>query len=371
MRASSSVSSGLSRRNASIQLLQQVEPAALLLVVDRCPAGPGPESARPRCGTACPDRSPAGIRRSSSSVRRPLPPRRSGPRTRADFVRAAESIGDPRAERRPARQNRPVFIWQTMPTWFSPSAQQARKHSHIVHVLRDFRIPVGDPDPALPVLLANLRCDGISVLLAVPIAVITLPKDAGIGWPASLSSSGFGSNRSMWLGPPSMNSQITAFGGRLVMRRFRRERILSASRRNSRPSRASTPGRFRRGRCRRSSETRGGNGLACLIALIGQLIPIYEFVRVQQHVAEINQCCRPSGFDLAARPSGAPVFLPSASRFAMTDCCLSRNVSTVSVSDPSGRPRIRQPICALDLRAEIGSGLRDHPPRKGLRPIED
>jgi len=34
---------------------------------------------------------------------------------------------------------------------------------------------------------------------------------AGIGWPAYLVSAGFGSNKSMWLGPPCMNNQITRF----------------------------------------------------------------------------------------------------------------------------------------------------------------
>src|SRR4051812_22713202 len=58
---------------------------------------------------------------------------------------------------------------------------------------------------------AHFRCDGIMELLLVPIAVITRPNDAGMGFPASFSSSGLGSNRSTWLGPPSMNSQITDF----------------------------------------------------------------------------------------------------------------------------------------------------------------
>src|SRR5687768_7374606 len=35
------------------------------------------------------------------------------------------------------------------------------------------------------------------------------PKLLGSGWPAYLIRSGFGSNRSTWLGPPCMNSQIT------------------------------------------------------------------------------------------------------------------------------------------------------------------
>src|SRR5262249_44754450 len=44
-----------------------------------------------------------------------------------------------------------------------------------------------------------------------PIAVMTLPKLAGSGLPASLFSSGFGSNVSIWLGPPSMNMKMHAF----------------------------------------------------------------------------------------------------------------------------------------------------------------
>src|SRR2546426_8142913 len=53
------------------------------------------------------------------------------------------------------------------------------------------------------------RWEGIKVLPAVPMAVMTLPKDGGIGWPASLCNIGLGSNKSRWLGPPSMNSQMT------------------------------------------------------------------------------------------------------------------------------------------------------------------
>ena len=49
-----------------------------------------------------------------------------------------------------------------------------------------------------------MRCD--------PVALVTgRLNELGVTWPASFSSSGFGSKRSMWLGPPSMNSQMTAF----------------------------------------------------------------------------------------------------------------------------------------------------------------
>ena len=70
------------------------------------------------------------------------------------------------------------------------------ENTEIVRMLRDFRYQSETHIPLCPYCL-NVRFDGISVLLAVPIAVITFPNDAGIGCPANLSSSGFGSKRSM------------------------------------------------------------------------------------------------------------------------------------------------------------------------------
>jgi hypothetical protein len=55
----------------------------------------------------------------------------------------------------------------------------------------------------------QVRFEGMSVLFEVPMAVTTLPNDAGMGCPASFSRVGFGSKRSMWLGPPSMKIQMT------------------------------------------------------------------------------------------------------------------------------------------------------------------
>ena len=45
-----------------------------------------------------------------------------------------------------------------------------------------------------------------------PVALVTgKSNEGGVTCPTSFSSSGLGSKRSMWLGPPSMNSQITDF----------------------------------------------------------------------------------------------------------------------------------------------------------------
>jgi hypothetical protein len=49
------------------------------------------------------------------------------------------------------------------------------------------------------------------LLPPVPIGVMTRPKLSGSGCPARLRSSGFGSNVSRWLGPPSMNRKMTDF----------------------------------------------------------------------------------------------------------------------------------------------------------------
>src|SRR5206468_11239240 len=108
---------------------------------------------------------------------------------------------------RPARIE-PVFIWHTDPTWFRPSAQHDRM---TVMSSVNFAISGYQSETQIPLCpcCAHLRWDGMIALLLVPIAVITRPNEAGIGFPASLSSSGLGSNRSTWLGPPSIKSQIT------------------------------------------------------------------------------------------------------------------------------------------------------------------
>jgi hypothetical protein len=64
--------------------------------------------------------------------------------------------------------------------------------------------------PALPYFL-NFRLLARRLFPPVPIGVMTLPKLAGSGWPCRFVSSGFGSVRSTWLGPPSMNRKMTDF----------------------------------------------------------------------------------------------------------------------------------------------------------------
>jgi hypothetical protein len=50
---------------------------------------------------------------------------------------------------------------------------------------------------------------GINGALYSPIGVMIGLKLDGNGCPANSRSFGFGSNKSMWLGPPSMNKKMT------------------------------------------------------------------------------------------------------------------------------------------------------------------
>src|SRR5437660_657892 len=75
---------------------------------------------------------------------------------------------------RPARIE-PVFIWHTDPTWFNPSAQQER-NSVISSTCCAMVGYQSDTHMPLSPYCFQVRDDGISVLEAVPIAVITFPN---------------------------------------------------------------------------------------------------------------------------------------------------------------------------------------------------
>src|SRR5258708_25395424 len=69
--------------------------------------------------------------------------------------------------------------------------------------------------PLCPYCL-NVRLEGIMPFLDVPGMAVNLGRiDSGRGCPCSSTSLGLGSKISMWLGPPSIKSQITdlALGG--------------------------------------------------------------------------------------------------------------------------------------------------------------
>jgi hypothetical protein len=102
----------------------------------------------------------------------------------------------------------PVFIWQTPPEWLIPSDQQRADHAQVVGTGRHVRQPVADPQAPIAVLrpFPLARHDRGVVL---PIARTTGLNDFGSCCPAYFSSAGFGSNVSIWLGPPSMNRKMT------------------------------------------------------------------------------------------------------------------------------------------------------------------
>src|SRR5258706_15935027 len=62
--------------------------------------------------------------------------------------------------------------------------------------------------PFLPCCF-HFRLGARRVLSEVPMAVMTRPKDLGMGWPARRSRAGLGSHVSRCEGPPSMKRKMT------------------------------------------------------------------------------------------------------------------------------------------------------------------
>src|SRR3954454_25031766 len=136
---------------------------------------------------------------------------------------------------RPARML-PVFIWQTPPTWFSPSAVQPCRNATSSTQLAISGNQSLTHEPDCP-CRANVRLLSSKFVYAVrPIAATGRAKLPGKGLPPRRFNVGFGSNRSMWLGPPSRKHQMTDFafdakcGERTVLVRFVPEAPPTASR---------------------------------------------------------------------------------------------------------------------------------------------
>ena len=110
---------------------------------------------------------------------------------------------------RPARIE-PVFIWQTEPTWFSPSAQQDRTTARSSTTAGDVRQPVGHLDAAAAVLAEGVLA-GQQIVAAGAHRRQDRAETVGSFCPCSRVNSGFGSKVSRWLGPPSMNRKMIAF----------------------------------------------------------------------------------------------------------------------------------------------------------------
>src|SRR5438477_2386243 len=108
---------------------------------------------------------------------------------------------------RPARIE-PVFIWQTPAEWLMPSAQQERMTAKSS---AQVAISGSQSETHIPLwpCCFHLRLEANSGESNSPIGTMTRPMLDGMRWPASSLSFGLGSNRSMWLGPPSMNRKMT------------------------------------------------------------------------------------------------------------------------------------------------------------------
>src|SRR5260221_14346435 len=93
----------------------------------------------------------------------------------------------------------PVFIWQTLPTWFRPLAQQERMTVISSTCWAIWGYHSLTQRPLLPCCF-QVRGDAMRLLLPVPMAVKNLPNAAGIGWTCISFGLGLGAKRSRCLG---------------------------------------------------------------------------------------------------------------------------------------------------------------------------
>src|SRR5262245_19716540 len=133
---------------------------------------------------------------------------------------------------------------------------------------------------------------------AVPIAVIGRPKDAGIGWPANLSRAGLGSKVSRWLGPPSINSQMTDVACGWWCGFFGASgsgSLSSAPNASSASSDASTMAPkpplacIKKSRRIVSALLSGESSPCSCFRIPALLVDVNEFIRVKEDVAEVHQ----------------------------------------------------------------------------------
>src|SRR5439155_1693618 len=94
-------------------------------------------------------------------------------------------VHDP-SDGRPPR-DATAFIWHTEPTWFNPSVHNERMTHRSSACCAMCRCQ-SETHVAEGPYCFHLRGDGRIVLSLVPIAVMTRPKDEGIGLPASVCS---------------------------------------------------------------------------------------------------------------------------------------------------------------------------------------
>ena len=189
------------------------------------------ESDRPNCATGSPGKSTAEIRSRNSTRRRSFPrpkPARRRPGRFFDslprpYTTQAPIVGRPNCIEPRKQQQLPWMMIECVRVHGS-------NHAEIIGHLRCVRQIIREHHPALPELL-ELR--GLASTAAVGLmnaSFKSLVIAGGRGLPCHFFSAGFGSNRSIWLGPPSMKRKMTflAFGAKCGFSRRKRIRRLGA-----------------------------------------------------------------------------------------------------------------------------------------------
>ena len=367
MRASSSVSSGLSARRCRFRVSRrsslprccsspilsgrfQVQDRRTFVAELRALIRRGQESGAPVLGRR--------RERSLSSVRITKRGRFS--------IGGAESVGDPRAQRRPAGEDRAGVHLAHGADVIQPVGPAGAEHAQDRrHAARCSGYQSETQSPLCPCCL-QVRLDGISVLLDRAhrgdrlcrrsrhrLAGEFLEFRLGIEQ-VDVARAAFHEQPDDGLGCRLDDAAASDASG---SRRRRRRHSPSAA--------SMEAGRCRRGRCPRLQETRGANDWQ-LVGICMTLVPIHEFVGVEQHMAEIDQCrclCRIK-LEPARRWEGAISRLCDA-RFGNALSAYLRNVSTVSRSAPSGFRRKR-----VDRRDRSRFGSQ-RPASSRTRPAKD
>ena len=131
------------------------------------------------------------------------------------LVLGPQAVGRPRADARPARDDQAGVHHPERLLVIAVLGVHRANHGDLVGVPSDAaaasRRTPGRDWPC------RENLNGLPSRL--PVSFSSSATSAGGGWPSYLASIGLGSSKSTWLGPPCMNSWMTASRLRLVIRR--------------------------------------------------------------------------------------------------------------------------------------------------------
>ena len=156
-------------------------------------------------------------------------------------------------------------------------------HAKVIGHFRNVRQIIRETHAALAVLLELRGLASTAAFGLINASFRSLVIAGGSGLPCHFCSSGLGSNRSIWLGPPSMNRKMTFFAlgakcGFLGASGF------GASAPCSKSASAIVPSR------RRHSAERNAVRRYAQVQADSCLFPRDEFVEVEQHAAQPHPC---------------------------------------------------------------------------------